>query len=278
MSRYRFALRPRWILSHLLVLLLVIVMINLGFWQLRRLHERRTYNASVRANESQAPQPVDDVLHAGDPVSVGHDLNFRRVTATGTYDTSNEIIVRARSLDETPGVWALTPLRLADGTGVVVLRGFLPSQGTLERVPADAEPPSDQVSVTGLVQETQTRGAFGPTDPAGGHLATMARADVARIAKQLPYPILPAYVQLQTQQPAQPGPQPKVLPEPVLDEGPHLSYAIQWFIFTTIAIVGYPLILRRKARDKDQQDDDDVETDDLDREAAGIGSIPQGAK
>ena len=271
MSRYRFALRPRWILSHLLVLLLVVVMINLGLWQLRRLHERRTYNASVRANESQPAQPVEDVLHAGDPVSVGHDLNFRRVAATGTYDTSNEIVVRARSLNETPGVWALTPLRLADGTGVVVLRGFLPSQGTLERVPTDAEPPTGEVSITGLVQETQTRGAFGPTDPADGHLTTMARADVARIAKQLPYPILPAYVQLQTQQPAQPGSQPTVLPEPVLDEGPHLSYAIQWFIFTSIAIVGYPLILRRKARDNEKEDDD-IAADDFDRETAGIGT------
>jgi cytochrome oxidase assembly protein ShyY1 len=168
-------------------------------------------------------------------------------------------------------VWVLTPLRLADGNGVIVLRGFLPSQGTLERVPDDAEPPTGEVAITGLVQETQTRGAFGPTDPADGRLTTMARADVARIAKQMPYPILPAYVQLQTQQPPQPGPQPRVLPEPVLDEGPHLSYAIQWFIFTTIAIVGYPLILRRKARDREREEDD-LETENLDREAAGVGS------
>ena len=195
-------------LSHLLVLLLVVVMINLGFWQLRRLHERKTYNASVRANESQPAQPVEDVLHPGDPVSVGHDLNFRRVAATGTYDTSNEIIVRARSLNETPGVWALTPLRLADGTGVVVLRGFLPSQGTLERVlpmpsrrrsrcrsPASCRRPRPEARSARPIRRTDTS-------------TTMARADVARIAKQLPYPILPAYVQLQTQQPPQPGPQP----------------------------------------------------------------------
>jgi cytochrome oxidase assembly protein ShyY1 len=271
MSRYRFALRPRWILSHVLILLLVILMINLGFWQLRRLHGRRAYNASVRANETQPAQPVEDVLHVGDSMSVGHDLNFRRVSATGTYDTSNEIIVRSRTLNSTPGVWALTPLRLADGTGVIVLRGFLPSQGTLERVPADAEPPAGQVSITGLVQETQTPGLFEHADPADGHLTTMARADVARIAKQLPYPILPAYVQLQTQQAPQPGPQPTILPEPVLDDGPHLSYAIQWFIFTTIAIVGYPLILRRKARDQAKEDDDDEEPDDHDREAAPVG-------
>jgi len=272
MARYRFALRPRWILSHLLVLLLVITMINLGFWQLRRLHERRSYNASVRANESQVPQRVGDVLHVGDPVSVGHDLNFRRVTATGTYDTSNEIIVRSRTLNSTPGVWALTPLRLADGSAVIVLRGFLPSQGTLERVPADAEPPAGEVSITGLVQETQTAGLFEHPDPAEGHLDTMARVDVARIGNQLPYPILPAYVQLQTQQPPQSGPQPTVLPEPVLDDGPHLSYAIQWFIFTTIAIVGYPLILRRKARDKEKEKDDDDEPEDIDRDAARVGT------
>jgi len=274
MSRYRFALRPRWILSHLLILLLVITMINLGFWQLRRLHERRTYNASVRANETQPAQPVEDIMRPSDPVSVGHTLNFRRVAATGTYDTSNAIIVRSRSLNSTPGVWALTPLRLADGTAVIVLRGFLPSQGTLERVPADAEPPAGEVSITGLVQETQTAGLFEHPDPAEGHLDTMARADVARIAKQLPYPILPAYVQLQTQQPPQSGPQPTVLPEPVLDDGPHLSYAIQWFIFTTIALVGYPLILRRKARDKEKEDDE-ADTDDLDREAASVETVPQ---
>jgi cytochrome oxidase assembly protein ShyY1 len=99
----------------------------------------------------------------------------------------------------------------------------------------------------------------------------MARADVARIAKQLPYPIAPAYVQLVTQQPPQPGPQPRVVPELALDEGPHLSYAIQWFIFSTIAVVGYPLILRRKARDKEPDEDDRI-SEDPDREAAGVGS------
>jgi cytochrome oxidase assembly protein ShyY1 len=270
-SRYRFALRPRWILSHLLVLVLVLVMINLGFWQLRRLDERKADNAAIRANESQPVQPVEDVMQPGDPTGVGHDLAFRRVTATGTYDTGNEIIVRARSLNGEPGVWVLTPLRLADGSGVIVLRGFLPSQGTLQRVPADAEPPSGPVSITGLVQETQTRGTFGPTDPPNGRLDTMARADVDRIAKQLPYPIAPAYVQLQTQQPPQPGPQPRVLPEPELSEGPHLSYAIQWFIFSTIAIVGYPLILRRKARDIEHTGEDS-ESGDTNRVTASVGS------
>jgi len=273
-GRYRFALRPKWILSHVLVILLVVVMVNLGFWQLRRLHERRAHNAAVRANEAQPVAPVDALLHPGQPTSVGRDLAFRRVTARGTYDTANEIIIGARSLDGEPGVWVVTPLRLADGSAVIVLRGFLPSQGTLERVPADAEPPAEQVTVSGLVQQTQTRGLFGPTDPAQGRLTTMARVDVERMAQQLPYPVAPAYVRLQTQDPPQPGPQPRIVPEPALDEGPHFSYAVQWFTFSTIAVAGYPLILHRRARQGDQMPDRDDEADDHEREEAARAGHP----
>jgi cytochrome oxidase assembly protein ShyY1 len=172
----------------------------------------------------------------------------------GTYDTTNEVIVRARSLNERPGVWVATPLRLASGEAVVVVRGFLPTQGTPDAVPADAEPPTGRVTVEGKVQATQTRGTFGPTDP-DGRLTNMARVDVARLQRQVPYALYPAYVQLESSQPAQAGTEPEVLPEPALDEGPHLSYAVQWFIFSTIAIVGYPLILRRSARNRDGEGD-----------------------
>jgi cytochrome oxidase assembly protein ShyY1 len=184
------------------------------------------------------------------------------VTLTGTYDTSNEVIIRARSLSERPGVWVATPLRLDSGDAVVVLRGFLPTQGTPDKVPADAEPPSGRVTVQGLVQETQTKGVFGATDPSDGRLTNLARVDVERLQKQVDERLYPAYVQLQDQNPAQSGPEPEVLPEPTLDEGPHLSYAVQWFIFCTIAIVGYPLILRRSARNREHERDDESEPDD----------------
>ncbi|MEY2430549.1 MAG: hypothetical protein QOC92_274 [Acidimicrobiaceae bacterium] len=261
MDRYRFVLRPRWILSHLLVLVLIVVMVNLGFWQLRRLDEKKTHNAAVRANESLAVAPVESMLRPDEPASRGKDLAFRRVTVTGTYDTSNEVIVRARSLNERPGVWIATPLRLASGAAVIVVRGFLPTQGTPERVPAEAEPPSGQVTIEGLLQETQTRGLFGPTDP-DGRLANIARVDVERLQQQMSYRLYPAYVQLTSSSPSQTGTQPEVLPEPALDEGPHLGYAAQWFIFATIALIGYPLIIRRSARNRD--DHDEAPLDDVD--------------
>ncbi len=271
MSRYRFALRPRWILSHLLVLLLVVTMVELGFWQLRRLHGRRDANASIERAEHMPAVPIDTLVPPGASTDTGSSIAFRQVSATGTYDTSNEIIIRSRSLNEQPGVWVATPLRLAGGGAVIVMRGFLPSQGTLEAVPADAEPPSGTVTVTGLAQSTQTRGSFGPTDPADGKLTTMARVDLARMAKQLPYPIVPSWVQLSTQTPAQAGTYPTPIPPPTLDDGPHLSYAVQWFIFTAIALIGYPLILRRKASGKDE-DDGDPAMAAFERDVAEVGS------
>jgi cytochrome oxidase assembly protein ShyY1 len=110
------------------------------------------------------------------------------------------------------------------------------------------------VTVEGLIQETQTKGTFGATDPHEGRLENLARVDVGRMQAQVNYRLYPVYVQLTSSDPAQPGPEPEVLPEPVLDEGPHLSYAVQWFIFSTIAVVGYPLILRRSARNRESDD------------------------
>lgn len=260
MARYRFALRPRWILSHVLIVLLVVTMVNLGFWQLRRLHEKQAHNAVVERNEAVPVANIESLLQPGDPTSRGSELAFRRVSAAGTYDTGNEVIVRARSLNERPGVWVASPLRLADGNGVIVVRGFLPTQGTLQAVPADAEPPRGPVTVQGLVQETQTRGLIGPTDPGGVRLTDVARVDVERLQQQVPYHLYPVWLQLTSSSPAQAGSEPEVLPPPTLDEGPHFSYAVQWFIFSTIAVIGYPLILRRSARNRELAEDDDDDT------------------
>lgn len=83
----------------------------------------------------------------------------------------------------------------------------------------------------------------------------MSRADLERFGEQLDYEIFPVLVQLVTQTPPQPGPLPAPVEPPALSEGPHLGYAVQWFIFAVIAMVGYPLILRRVARTRANRSD-----------------------
>ena len=256
---YRFALKPRWLLSHLLVLVLVVVMVSAGLWQLRRLADKRDFNALVRARSDVAAAPVSEVLPASAGFTDDEDVVFRAVTASGAYLADEQVAVRNRTFEGKAGSWLLTPLLLDDGSAVVVNRGWVPLQAGLEIQPEWA-PPEGRVRVEGLLVATQTRGRFGTTDPADGRLDTLARADVGRIQRQVDQDLVPAVLQLDTQEPAQPGDFPVAVGPPELSEGPHLNYAGQWFIFTTIALVGYPLILRRVARnraaDEERADED----------------------
>ena len=252
---WRFALTPKWIVRHGLVVALIASMIALGLWQLRRLDEKRTYKALVEARQAQPVADVVDVVPATDAVddpSVTEVL-YRRVRATGTYEADDTVVVENRTFNAAPGAWVLTPLRLVEGTAVVVNRGFVGFGRSGEIVAPP--PPGGIVTVEGFVFPSQTRGRFGPTDPGEGRLGVLARVDLARYAAQLDDAILPAYVQLVSSQPAEPepapgGPELVALGPPDPDEGPHLSYAVQWGVFTVIASGGYVLLLRRVARDQ----------------------------
>ena len=103
MARYRFALAPKWIVSHLFVLALIITMINLGLWQLRRLDDKRARNDKIEAHIAAATVPVTDLVGADDPEAAVGPVEFRRVTATGRYLADDEVLVRSRSLDGAPG-------------------------------------------------------------------------------------------------------------------------------------------------------------------------------
>jgi surfeit locus 1 family protein len=237
---YAFLGRPKWIAFTLGVLALVVVMVNLGLWQLRRLDERQERNATVRERATQAAVPIEQA-DGGE---------WQRVQATGSYDVRGQVLVRNRSLHGSPGYHVLTPLVLASGDGLVVNRGFIPLE-TSGDGPAVPEPPSGSVTVDGRVRESQTRGRFGPRDPAEGTLTAMARADIARLQLQTSYPLLPFYVEVESSTPDDPG-GPTPIPLPDLDDGPHLSYAIQWFTFAALAVVGWVVIVRKSARDHQQ--------------------------
>jgi len=256
-------MRPRWLARHLAVVVAVVVMVNLGLWQLRRLDERQAFNrlvteraAAETVDVTSVGLPVLDGAGAGDLVTVDAaadrvaDLVQRSVVASGTYRADDEVLVRSRSLDGSPGAWVLTPLQLEDGRAVIVNRGFVPANGP-PTLPPGAEAPEGLVTVEGPLQATQQRGRFGPTDPPEGRLGTLARADIARLARQLDYPVLAAYVQLRASEPA-PNELPVPLPEPELNDGPHLGYAVQWFTFASLTVLVYGLLVARTSRSQER--------------------------
>lgn len=239
---YRFLLRPAWLVSHVLVLALIVLLFNLGMWQLSRMDERQATNELIESRALATQVSVDELIDPVDPVSVGADLLWRSVEVSGTYDPDEQVLLRSRSLNGRPGFWVLTPLVRDDGSAMVVNRGWIPFRDRTDGSDIEVPTPVDSVTVVGLVQQSVS----GPR-VAEGENTTIAHVDLEWFDDQVTADLYPVYLQLESQDPPQPGEVPLTLEPPELGDGPHFGYAMQWFIFMTIAIVGYPIVLYKVA-------------------------------
>jgi surfeit locus 1 family protein len=217
---------------HLLVLVVFLILISLGIWQLNRLGQRRALNQAILAGLDQSP-----VVLSGQAVDPD-ELHFRPVSVTGEFDNEASIILRGRSLNAQQGADLVVPL-LVDGSkqAILVNRGWIP----LAFSDPEARRAYDvigSVTIEGIANRTQTRpdSFIAPTDPTPQPgqrgLDTWFRVDIDRIQKQVDYPLMPVFIE----QSANPGSTtPPIGKESVdLNDGPHLGYAIQWFTFALI--------------------------------------------
>ena len=231
---------PRWLLGHVLVVAVCILFINLGFWQVRRLEERRLENV-VTANRLAAdPVAIEELI-----TGAGTDLDsleFRGVTVTGVFEPNEEVLVRSQVHEGAAGWHVITPLILSDGRAVFVNRGWVPLE--MDSVPVPAAPATGSVTIAGWVNLTRIRQTGGATEPAG-RLTHIARVDIDRLQQQMPFVLLPVYVVAHETGETLPI---AVARPDATDEGPHVLYAIEWFSFTLISLVGYFFLLRRAVR------------------------------
>ncbi len=213
--------------------------------------------------------PIDKVIGTSTTATdVKNELD-RNVRATGRYLVSQDIVINAQASPEgVPGVWIVSPLLLDDGRVLLVNRGWLPSTGPVVSTPPGAQPPTGRVTVTGLLSESESRLSGESADRGGRAQRTYLRIDVPVIQRQFSQRLVPGFLLRQSQRPPDPGKRPpQNLDRPVLTNGPHLSYTIQWFSFTALALVGYPLLLWLVARDREKKrgggDGPDGGSDDL---------------
>jgi cytochrome oxidase assembly protein ShyY1 len=237
--------KPRWIALLIITLVISGTCVRLGVWQMHRLRDVRAFNDSVTAGLSRPPTPLDELIPASMPSSDVEAMRYRLVVAAGHYDTSHEVVLYGRTLNETPGNHVLTPLVLPDGRAVIVDRGWVPFE--MSKAPVEAAaPPSGTVEVTGVLEPAEPPGS----GPKSGPISLVTTVDLPRLTLQMPYPLLPMYLRLQSQVPAQSGALPVPTPLPPLTEGPYQGYMLQWFVFATIFLGGYWVLVRREARDR----------------------------
>ena len=120
------------------------------------------------------------------------------------YDPAQEIVLRNRELDGTPGVHILTPLRLSGSdTAVLVDRGWLPRDQAEPAARSAFAAPPGEVLISGIARRSQDESAGGPQDPPLGldrtRLDAWFHVDTTRIQQQTGYPLLPIFIE---QQPA----------------------------------------------------------------------------
>ncbi len=247
-----------------LAVILSALFIRLGIWQLDR-HAQRLEEAGFRDSRSALP-PLDLSSADADDLALpseAEELRWRRVRLAGRYDREHEIILRSRALAGRPGVELLTPLLLdapddreragvAGASAVLVLRGWLPAPDGLRPRMADAWPPrrptdpaSGTVTVEGVaVPGSDTEAAPLRVEIEGKEYAALPAVDLGAIADRLPYATAPFYVRATDPGVLGPG----MVPPPPLQagSGPHLSYAVQWFSFAVIALVGTAVFLRKE--------------------------------
>jgi len=241
-------LTPRWIIAALVMLAAVVVFVRLGFWQLDRLAQRQAHNAAVQA---QASQPVLNLNQAAlDDLAA---MEYRSVSVTGEYDHSAEMVLRNQVWNNTLGVQILTPLKIA-GTDQTILvnRGWAPYD--LADLPQRAQlNQPGTVTVRGILRSPTERPRYVAAEPTlapGENMRhTWYTLDLPAMQKQSSVNLLPVYL-LEAPLEPQTAPPYRMIPELELDEGPHLGYAMQWFFFALVVLVGFPVFALRQAREK----------------------------
>lgn len=252
MKNWRFAFSRRWFGYLALALVFAAVCVGLSKWQIDRTNETRAANDLITHNYHNTPRPITDVLPSLTAFSANQEWTTVRIT--GKYLPDAQLLVRNRPLNGQPGFEVLNPMLLEDGSVFVVDRGYLPTGNDQDRPDSIPEPRSGTVTTVVRLKagEPNLAGRTGSR----GELATIHLVDVAALVDKPTY--TGAYGLMVTETPAAAS-RPTALPKPELDEGLHISYAIQWVIFAIIAFFGLGYAIRQEYRLRNAEDPDEQE-------------------
>jgi surfeit locus 1 family protein len=234
----------QWWWRTLLVLAGITLFVRLGIWQLDRLAQRRATNIELRQSLAAPPLPL-----TGAPlIEDVNSLKDRTVIVHGQFDFGQQMILKVQNWQGRPGAHLITPL-LIEGSekAVLVDRGWIPdSESAVSRWPQFEEP--GPVTVNGYVALSQTLSRqVAATAQQSEPQQEWYRVDIKAIQAQLPYQLLPFYIVQSPSPEGESSPPFRSQREIDLSEGPHLGYAIQWFLFSLVLAGGYVALLNKSA-------------------------------
>lgn len=177
--------------------LLILAMCRASYWQWQRHQSKLDY---INILQQRIEKPIRNISEILEENIDAAEIAYRRAKISGDYDFSREMILRNRKVDDVPGVFLLTPMKLT-GTGdyILISRGFIPlsySAADKRKVFQNEK----NASFIGLLKEGQTAKMFEPVDPPTGPgevwVDAWLRVDLEKMSKQLPYKLLPVYAEI----------------------------------------------------------------------------------
>lgn len=233
----------------LIAVMAAFVFVRLGLWQLDRHAEARERDAARGVQLDRPPVPLGALLARTGPDVSAEDLEWRRVHLAGRWDFAGQVLIRNRMHEGRPGVHVVTPFRTGpdgDEFQVLVLRGWLPAPDAMNPGPIPGADTRTEraASLVGVIRPSREDAGL-PMLPAGEGAdarLSFAAVDVAAIEAEAPDTVryAPFFVQLLPEDDGadsdSAGPEPVPLPES--GNGPHLAYAVQWFAFAVVTLIG----------------------------------------
>lgn len=237
----RLALTPRWLGYLALTLTFAIVASFFGLWQWDRREQAVSKIEQVQEFYDRDPVPL--ILQEFTSEESAQSSEWLPVTVQGQYVESDQILVRTRPRSGSVGFEVLVPFLTASGDTVIVNRGWVPTGERGDFPDVVPAPPQGEVFIVARVRPAEPA-LPGRSAPEG----QLASIDLNALQDLVSYPITTElYVELVSESPA-PGLVPVGFVKPVPDEGPHLSYTLQWFVFALMALVAYVWLLRAEYR------------------------------
>ena len=250
MIGWKFAFTRRWAGYLALTILFAAVCSGLGLWQLARRSDALSEMDKVETNYAADPVPLAEALPGLDAFSASQ--KWLPVVMTGTYLTDDELIVRNRPLNINPGFEVLTPLLLADGSVFIVNRGWLPTGQTPDAPASVPTAPSGVVTVIARLKAGEP--SLAGRSATGDQIATI---NLDEVSTRMDLPTYTGAYGLMASEEPTPDERPVAVTRPVKDEGPHLSYAFQWFVFALMGFVGLGWAIRQEYRAVNFDDPDE---------------------
>lgn len=228
-------MRPKTLLALAIPLASAALFVRLGLWQLDRHQEVAALNSGLLERMAASPRPL------GTLASDTTGARWTAVTVSGRFRYDLEQVQAGRPNGGSPGVHLITPLEIeGHDTLLIVTRGWVYSA---DAASADLNRwrEADTVTLGGYLVPLTPDGPPPPSDP-NLPIRLMHRAALeARLGR----PVAPVQLVMTSDSAARADSVPRRLAAPVLDHGPHRSYAAQWFAFAIIAVVGGIVLFRR---------------------------------